>query len=365
MPEPVRILHIAETIKGGIATYLNQVVPELDLRSLSRAPLEQRLLVPEADMAYLPAIRAEQRLSFKRDGRGPLALLRFALATRRAIQQFQPDIVFVHSTFAGVLARVQMPIGRLAPKTVYCAHGWAFEAIHRPMVKRWIVAIELWLAKRTDRIIMLSDGELEDCKKLGFAQEKIVRVYNGIPENVAPSDRAAWEDERLKVLFVGRFDRQKGIDTLFAAAALAPDELSVRCAGDAVVSGGKLRDMPANVQILGWLSPAQLQAQFLAADIIAMPSRWEGLGIAAIEAMRAAKPIVASNIGGLREVVDNGITGWLVPADNPAALLAALLKPDIEARRAAGRAGRERFKSHFTLKQCVNGIHRVLEDVAP
>jgi glycosyltransferase involved in cell wall biosynthesis len=364
MPEPVKILHIAETIKGGIASYLNQVVPELNLREINGQFPTQRLLVPESDTQYLDCVPPEQVAGFKRNGRGPVELTRFAMAVRHEIAAIKPDILFLHSTFAGVIVRAQSRSFEFAPKVVYCAHGWAFEASRAAILNRLVINVEKRLSARTDRIITLSDGETANCAKLGFPTSRLVRVYNGISTIPPFANPASWQDSRLKVLFVGRFDRQKGIDTLLQAAAFAPHLVSVRCAGDAVVSRAGLRNIPDNVEILGWLSPEQLQAQLLAADIVAMPSRWEGLGISALEAMRASKPLVASDIGGLREVVQHGVTGWLVPREQPAALLAALLAPSAAERKAAGDAGRKRFERMFSLQQCVDGVHSVLAELA-
>jgi glycosyltransferase involved in cell wall biosynthesis len=360
----VKILHIAETIKGGIASYLNQVIPELDLRLLNGELPEQLVMVPDADTRYLPWVRPEKLLPFsRRHGRNPFELARFAIAARRNIVATKPDIVFLHSTFAGALVRAQWPIRGSDAKIVYCAHGPAYDAPRAPILNRLIKRMERDFSFRTDRIIALSDIEAAECVGIGFPCSRVARVYNGITLGSPQAKPAAWNTDRLKILFIGRFDRQKGIDTLFKAATLTPEKLSIRCAGDAVVSRGKLPPVPDNVSLLGWLDPEQLQAQLLATDIVVMPSRWEGLGIAAIEAMRAGKPIVASAVGGLRELIVHGETGWLVPPDNPAALLAALLRPTAKERVAAGEAGRTRFKQMFTIHHCVDGLQHELQRV--
>jgi glycosyltransferase involved in cell wall biosynthesis len=318
MARAIKILHIAETIKGGIASYLNQVVPELDLRLLNGQLPDQYVMAPDADTKYLPNIRPGKIIPFpRRHGRNPVELVRFAMAARRNILATKPDILFLHSTFASALVRAQLPIKSVDAKIVYCAHGPAYDAPRAPILNRMIKRIERDLSFRTDRIITLSDVEAAECVDIGFPPNRVARVYNGITLGSPQAKPAAWTTDRLKVLFIGRFDRQKGIDTLFKAATLTPEKLSIRCAGDAVVSRGKMPPIPDNVRLLGWLNPEQLQAQLLAADIVAMPSRWEGLGIAAIEAMRSGKPVVASAVGGLRELIVDGETGWLVPPDNP------------------------------------------------
>jgi glycosyltransferase involved in cell wall biosynthesis len=105
------------------------------------------------------------------------------------------------------------------------------------------------------------------------------------------------------------------------------------------------------VELLGWLDAEGVAAQLQAADVVAAPSRWEGFGLAAAEAMRAAKPVIASRVGGLCDLVEDGVNGRLVPPDDPAALCAALLADDPEARRRMGRRGRARYLQYFTAQR--------------
>jgi glycosyltransferase involved in cell wall biosynthesis len=130
----------------------------------------------------------------------------------------------------------------------------------------------------------------------------------------------------------------------------------VRCIGASVVSGGPALDLPDNVAPLGWLDEPRIMAQLAMADVVAMPSRWEGFGLVAIEAMRAGRPVVASRIGGLPEVVEEGVTGRLVPPDDPEALLAALLADTPETRRTMAEAGRARFLAHFTARDSARQV---------
>jgi glycosyltransferase involved in cell wall biosynthesis len=115
--------------------------------------------------------------------------------------------------------------------------------------------------------------------------------------------------------------------------------------------------------MLGWLSPAQIHAQLRAADIFVAPSRWEGLGLAAIEAMRAGVMVVASDVGGLREVVQDGVTGRLAKPGCADALRQALLADDASARAAMGREGRRRYLQRFTAERMNDEILALYERV--
>jgi glycosyltransferase involved in cell wall biosynthesis len=294
MTRPLRLLHISETVKGGIGTYLDQVIPELDTRIVEGRPLDQFALVPAGSEDYLPSVRCDKILKFaSARRRNPFEMVRLAGEFRQFIRQTQPDIVFLHSTFAGALVRTQRWFLGVGAKFIYCAHGPAYDAQWHPLTKSLITGFERLMAQRTDWVVALSNQEVTDCAEAGFPTDRISRVYNGIAEQTPAAVPALWDERRLKVLFVGRFDHQKGLDTLLAAAAMAPDRLTVRCAGEAVVSTALPAGAGDNVEFLGWLGASELHAQLLAADVLVMPSRWEGLGIAAIEAMRAGKPVVA------------------------------------------------------------------------
>lgn len=363
MTGSVRVLHIAETAHGGVGTYLNQVLPALVAdRDTAGAPLDIRVLLPAQDSFMLPRVDDAAITTWRRDGRSLWSLLMLAKASWHAYRTVRPEIVHLHSTFAGMIVRPLLLLARVLPgrrpQVVYSPHGWAFQIAGSRWRRRAIIWLERTLARITDRVIVLSDAEMRECVALGFPPRRLQRIYNGISAAPPPALPApeGWPDQRLKVLFIGRFDHQKGLDTLIAAARLAPDRIAVRCIGASVVSGGPALDLPDNVAPLGWLDEPRIMAQLAMADVVAMPSRWEGFGLVAIEAMRAGLPVVASRIGGLPEVVEEGVTGRLVPPDDPEALLAALLADTPETRRTMAEAGRARFLAHFTARDSARQV---------
>jgi glycosyltransferase involved in cell wall biosynthesis len=90
-----------------------------------------------------------------------------------------------------------------------------------------------------------------------------------------------------------------------------------------------------------------------ACDMLVAPSRWEAFGLTALEGLRAGKAVVATNVGGLPEVVEDGVSGILIPPEDVLALREAILVlgADNAARQAMGRAGRQRFLKHFTINR--------------
>ncbi len=115
--------------------------------------------------------------------------------------------------------------------------------------------------------------------------------------------------------------------------------------------------------MLGWVAPTDIAAQMQAADLVVVPSGWEGFGLAAAEAIRAGKPVIASNVGGLRELVTEGVNGRLVPPDSPDALRAALMTDSLQMLKAMGEAGHRIYLQRFTaarMNQSLLGIYSQL-----
>jgi glycosyltransferase involved in cell wall biosynthesis len=196
------------------------------------------------------------------------------------------------------------------PAIVYCPHGWAFDIAAAGWKVRAVTLAEQALARFSDRVIAISQHEARQALRIGIGADRIQLAVNGLPE--APSTPpAAWDDSRLKVLFVGRFDRQKGFDVLAKAAGVLRQRIVVRAAGAAVAGSGEAVATPDNVQMLGWLDPVGVQAQLQACDVAVVPSRWEGFGFVAAEALRAGKPVIASRVGALPELVEDGFNGRL------------------------------------------------------
>jgi hypothetical protein len=166
--------------------------------------------------------------------------------------------------------------------------------------------------------------------------------------------------EGMRLLFLGRLERRKGIDTLLAALPLLADlpDISVDIAGAPQGTdpepGFRARHGDAawasRVRFLGGVAESDKLALLAAADIVVLPARYESFGLVAVEAMMFGKPVVSTWAGGIPEVVEDGVTGLLVPPDAPEALAGALrrLIADAGLRHRLGAAGRERYVARFT-----------------
>jgi len=221
--------------------------------------------------------------------------------------------------------------------------------------------------------------------------ERVRVIHNGIdPADYTPAqrphdaatlallDRLGVDPSRPAVLFVGRITRQKGVPVLLrAAASLPPDVQLVLLAGAAdtpelaaevVALVGGLRAVRTGVVWVQEMLPRPDVARVLgASSVFVCPSVYEPLGIVNLEAMACGIPVVASAVGGIPEVVDEGMTGLLVPPDDPAALAEALgrVLADPAAARAMGTAGRRRAVEYFSWSAVAEQTAALYRELAP
>jgi glycosyltransferase involved in cell wall biosynthesis len=353
---PLTILHAAETIRGGIATYFNE------LHALQRETFRQvHYVVPADHRSELVEIDDRYISLFGRTGRNFASLLRLARQTVAEVRRLKPDIVHIHSTFAGLVLRPILIFMPSRPKIIYCPHGWAFSRETSRVSTIMTGLFERLLARRTDRIICVSNDEYRAAQRAGISEKRLSLVVNGLStarKKASPS-QASWDSNRLKVLFVGRLDRQKGFDLLIEAAEMLKNLADIRMIGSPVVNSREKIQLPSNVQMLGWLDRKQIEIQLDLADLTVIPSRWEAFGFVALEAMRAKKAIVAFRAGALPEIVEDGVTGIICDPISARALKDGLQKAKERDLSEMGAKGSARFMEFFSIER----THAALADV--
>jgi glycosyltransferase involved in cell wall biosynthesis len=202
----------------------------------------------------------------------------------------------------------------------------------------------------TDRIVCVSDFEKSAAIAIGISENKCVVVQNGIaddkPSQSLPSQ--SLEPRRLRVLFIGRFDRQKGFDTYLEVMSRFEDIADGYAVGGFIVNRAREVSIPANVEISGWKSRDDLDEIYRSADLLLMPSRADSSPLVAMEAMRAGLPVFASRVGGIPEIVIDGETGRLFdPTDieQAADMIRSVSRTKLQEY---GANSRVRFEKHFT-----------------
>jgi len=221
--------------------------------------------------------------------------------------------------------------------------GWVAARTGRPFVLQ-VWGTDLELARRAPRLarpilraarfVIAASTELaEAARRLGARDVRVIPSGVDLPAAVGE------EAEPPEVLYAGRLSTEKGVLDLVAAA----DGIPLVVAGD-----GPLRGRVPVAR--GFVPHDELQDLYARAAVVACPSHREGFGVACLEAMAHGRPVVAGDVGGLRDLVVDGETGYLVPPRDVPALREALerLLADRDLRRRLGGAGRERAGRHFS-----------------
>jgi len=165
----------------------------------------------------------------------------------------------------------------------------------------------------------------------------------------SPSPSKTVADGPFKLLFVGNRSRRKGADVVDQLAKLLGPSVEIACTGG--LRGGKVGDAPANIRFLGRLSTDDLVGAYRDCDAALIPSRYEGFGYAALEAMACGKPVVGFACGSIEEIVDSGRTGFLRAVDDIGGLRDDVLKlmQNASLRARMGDAARERAITAFSV----------------
>jgi glycosyltransferase involved in cell wall biosynthesis len=346
--EQIKVLHVAETMKGGVGTILRALL-EHQIGALGKDSVAA--VVPDAHVGELDGISGNL-VRFHRAGRDFRSLTSLCSALRRGLAAHQPDIVHLHSSFAGALGRVLILAARelrTSPKVVYTPHAFPFVMQCGPLKKRLFGFVEARLARLTDAIICVSDFEREAAVSAGIRVDRLHRIYNGVP---LPRSSAKPRAERgagpLKLLFVGRFDRQKGLDVLLdAMAKLPPDQFKLTVVG-AAVNDAIGQPQLSNVDYQGWVRHDQLGSYYADADVLVMPSRWEGFALVPLEALSYGVPVVATRCCSMPEVIEHGKTGLLFDVDDSCDLASLLSETPRQQWLEMGSVGKQRVEAHFT-----------------
>ncbi len=291
---------------------------------------------------------------------------------RRVLEENEIDILHTHGGIAGLLGRRASGKSK-TPVVVHTLHGIHYLHYRNKALRSLSIRLERHLSRRTDAVIFVSEADLKEGErhKLASGMKRIL-IKNGIDvtrfQETEIFEKAKKELKwRLKlsppiVGTIARLHRQKGIVGLIRAAGQihrgSPEAKIV------VVGGGPLeRTLRIEAQKLGLegffiMLGERTDARELLSlfDIFALPSLWEGLPLVLLEAAAMGKPIVATDIDGVREVIRNGETGLLVPPANPERLAEAILRllQDRNLARRLGENAKATIPPSFTLSKMID-----------
>ena len=357
----------------GYTTLLLHGQPDRDEGSLDRLVRERGLPV-----ASVPALGRAVR---------PWRDLRAFCAIARTIFATRPHVVHTHTTKAGVLGRLAALLYNATRRrsrrclVVHTYHGTVFHGYFGHVGDLLVRIVERLLAAGTDRVVVLSERQRREIVEglriapagrvaivpLGLELDPLLRMAGDAPTLHL---ELGLPDNAFVLGFVGRLVDIKDPATLLRAFERVTDRVPhamLLLAGDGPLRPG-LDALAASLKIsnsvrfLGWRH--DLAALYATLDVVVLSSRNEGTPVSVIEAMAAGRAVVATDVGGVGDVIDHEETGVLVPAARPDALAEAIqrLATDEAARRRLGSSARRSVAARFSAVRLVDDVDRRYRD---
>ena len=366
----IAVLQVLEATEGGTRRHLRDLVSALDPKafrvaiavSCGREAAFRACDVPAYAARGVPVYEVPMRRGIA-PAADALSLVRLV----RVIRKMRPDVLHAHSSKAGFLARVAGAVCRVP--VVYTPHVFPFLMSCGTRSRRLYRLLERGVRGATAAVIAVSEEEVREALRLGYARDRVFLIRNGVVPCEAGAV-AVQEKGALRVGFFGRLAPQKGPDILLEAASAVAAHLpqvSFVVTGEGEL-GGALRaqaetlQLTASVKFKGACPQEETVARMREMDVVVVPSRWEGCPYVVLEAFQAGVPLVASAVGGVPDLVRNGVNGVLVAPEDAEALSDALLGllRDPQKRRALAEQGRKDagLCGVDAMAKAVGGVYR-------
>lgn len=350
------MLHIGEYVQGGVATYIKTLI------KYSPKDIENYLILADEKSEHNWSLKKDHVIYYKYK-RSWKSIIPAIIIIQTTIKEIKPDIIYIHSTWAGTMVRLPYLFKRKKLKIIYNPHGWSF-LMDTPKYKKCVYTfVERVLANVTDIIINVSKFEYNAALQKNIAPNRSVHIYNGISQELNYDiEKVSMPENKLNLLFVGRFDKQKGIDILLEAIKQCTrKDIHLTMIGDNVLTDESPIDTNDDNRItfLGWVPHSKLGNYYKKCDIVVMPSRWEAFGLVAIEALKYGKPVLVSNRGALPEIIHNNENGFVFDMDDSSKLVEVLYKINKDKCKEMSENARHSFIDNFTEKDMVDKTYYI------
>jgi glycosyltransferase involved in cell wall biosynthesis len=370
---------IARLNMGGPALHVAYLTEGLRQRGYETVLVAGTLARGEDSMAFVAAERDVEIVQIDQLGReiSPLRDLVATVRLARLIRKERPQILHTHTAKAGTVGRVAAVLAgsRRPPIIVHTFHGHVLRGYFGPLRSRFFRQLERWLATKTTALIAVSPQVRDDLVALGVAPKErfvVIRLGIELDERVAANSNGRADNrrylgipgDRFAVGWIGRMTAVKRTDDILVAFKRLRDS-GVDAVLCLVGDGPDRPELERRAHELGvirdtvFLGYQEDVAPFYSAfDALILPSSNEGTPVSAIEALAAGRPVVATRVGGVPDVVRDGKDGFLVDAGDTDELADRLeqLARDPALRERMGKQGRERVLPRYAVDRLVQDV---------
>lgn len=289
---------------------------------------------------------------------------------KELIDKENPDVIFTHGFNGAIVVLIERIFKGIKVPLVFSYHGlYNPPTFSRKLVAPVFNSLPIWIYKHiAKKVVCVSEDSRKQLIARGVPQLKVVTVHNGIKSKYTDA-KVVMDNDIVNIVSCSRIDAIKGLDVLLDAMSKLHNK-GMKFHYYMIGEGPDLESLKEQCKTLnldGCVTFAGYQTNIEewlnAADIFAIPSYQENHSIALLEAMRAGKAIVATNVGGNSESIRNGYEGYLVPAGDTSALSDALEKmiENEKLRLNFGNMARSRFIHLFTEEAMMNNLVKVLK----
>lgn len=277
------------------------------------------------------------------------------LEIRKILKKIQPDLLAVHSSKAGVVGRIAGWSLRIP--TLFTAHGWSYTDGISIKKKRFYIFFEKVIGRITDGVIAVSDYDKELALKYKVLPEsKVFTIHNGV-HAIGREKKDNNLSDQPNIIMVARFaPPKKQLELLQALNQLRHIQWKMHFAGDGPQlqeSRDYVKREGLNDRVVFLGNRRDITELLQKSDLFVLLSDWEGLPLSILEAMRCGLPIIASDVGGVKEAVKQSVNGFVITKGDEQELLnrltLLLTKPKL--RLKMGSSGRAAYESHFTFNK--------------
>lgn len=275
---------------------------------------------------------------------------------RKAFKEINPEMVAIHSSKAGIIGRIAAKSLRIP--VIFTAHSWSFTGVPSNMKRRLYTWIEKLVGKITDGVITVSAYDYNEAVKHRIISgEKLHMIHNGIVDDARCYRPGVDPEPTVRLLMVARFAEPKDHQLLLKALSqITAIPWHLTLVGDGPLLGD-MQQLAAQLDIENQITFAgedrDVIGRMQEADIFLLISKSEGLPLSIIEAMREGLPVIASEAGGISELIEHGRQGFIVEQGDESALITALqqLMASESLRERFGQAARTRFIGKFNFEK--------------